>query len=64
MNRIDVVESGKKFKVLINFIQRGIDYSSATLANQEAIKIHAGKTHITLNLFKKRKTPTSLVSGM
>ena len=40
MNRIDVVpaEDGK-FKVLHNFIQHGISYSTKELAEQEANKL-------------------------
>jgi hypothetical protein len=41
MSQIDVVPDGKKFKILVNFIQRGISYSSADLANQEAERIHS-----------------------
>jgi hypothetical protein len=42
MSRIDVVPAEKhKFKVLVNFIQRGIDFTSDALANSEAVKLHA-----------------------
>jgi len=36
---IAVVQEGKKFKVLINYIQEGIILSTASLANQEAVKL-------------------------
>jgi hypothetical protein len=40
MSRIDVVPADKgKFKVLVNFVQRGIDYSSKSLAEHEADKL-------------------------
>ena len=40
MPRVDVVPASKgKFKVLVNFIQRGIDYSSEEMAIREANKI-------------------------
>jgi hypothetical protein len=42
MSRIDVVHADKnKFKVLVNFIQRGIEFSSGKLANLEATKLQA-----------------------
>ena len=38
---INVVPAGKdKFKVLVDYVQRGIAYSSRDLANQEAKKLH------------------------
>lgn len=41
MSRIDVVPAEKsRFKVLVNFVQQGIDYSSSRLANKEATRIH------------------------
>ena len=40
MSRVDVVPAEKgKYKVLVNFIQRGIEYSSKALAEHEADKI-------------------------
>jgi len=36
MSRIDVVPSDKKWKILINFVQQGVELSSPDLANQEA----------------------------
>jgi hypothetical protein len=37
MSRIDVVHGDKgKFKVLVNFIQRGPEYSSTDVANTQA----------------------------
>jgi hypothetical protein len=42
MSRIDVVPADKdKFKVLVNFVQHGISYSTVALANQEAAKLKA-----------------------
>ena len=39
-DRIDVVPAGKgTFKVLVNFIQRGVTYHTAKLANGEANKV-------------------------
>jgi len=54
MSRIDVVPAEKgKFKILVNFIQRGIEYVSPDLANQEAIAIHQGMPHASLSLIKE-----------
>ena len=40
MPRVTVAEADKgKFKVLINFLQEGIEYSSKELAEQEAKKV-------------------------
>lgn len=39
--QIVVVQAGKKFKVLVNGIQRGIEYSTKELALEQA-KIAAG----------------------
>ena len=40
MSRIDVVPADKgKFKVLVNFVQHGVPYTTAALANQEAKKV-------------------------
>jgi hypothetical protein len=36
---IIVTKDGKKFKVLVCFVQRGISFNQATLANKEAIRI-------------------------
>ena len=38
---INVVKHGKKFAVLVDYIQRGIDYSTKELAEHEASKIRA-----------------------
>ena len=38
-NTVVVVEDGKKYKVLVNYIQRGVSYNSKELAEQEAGKI-------------------------
>jgi hypothetical protein len=32
-------EKGGKFKVLVNYIQRGVDYSSQEMANEQATKL-------------------------
>ena len=46
MDQIAVVPSERgKFKVLVNFIQRGIDYATARLANLEAGKIKVEMPH-------------------
>ena len=39
MPDVRVVKQGKKFKVLVNFVQRGIDYSNEAQANKEAAKV-------------------------
>ena len=40
MSRIDVVPAEKdKWKVLVNFIQHGVDFASPDLADSEAEKI-------------------------
>ncbi len=42
MSHVSVVPAEKgKFKVLFNYLQRGIEYSSEELANKEANKIRA-----------------------
>jgi hypothetical protein len=53
MSRIDVVPAEKKnkFKVLVNFIQRGSDFSSAQVANTQAEQIHAKSKHNELHLY-------------
>jgi len=41
MSRIDVLPAEKgKFRVLVNFIQRGVLYKSSSIANYEAELIH------------------------
>ena len=53
MSRIDVVPAEKhKFKVLVNFIQRGVDFSSGELANLQAKKIHCNIPNAQLHLIK------------
>ena len=42
MPKVVVVADGKKFKVLVNFIQRGVSYSTKELAEQEANKLRDG----------------------
>ena len=45
MKNVTVVPADKgKFKVLVNFIQRGIEYSSEALANIEADKVRTKAT--------------------
>ena len=39
MPDVRVVKQGKKFKVLVNFVQRGIAYSDEKQANAEADKV-------------------------
>ena len=40
MSRIDVVPGDEhKFKVLVNFVQNGVELSSRDLANQEAVAL-------------------------
>ena len=34
-----VVESGKKFKVLVNYVQRGTEYTSKEVAESQARKL-------------------------
>jgi hypothetical protein len=53
MSRIDVVADGKKYKIMINFVQRGITLNSGKLANLEARKLHAEMPQATLNLTKE-----------
>ena len=36
---IAVTPEGKKWKVLVNYIQRGVSYSTAIMANHEATAI-------------------------
>jgi len=51
MSRIDVVHADKnKFKIMINFVQRGIEFNSDALANQEAKKLHSQIPHAELHL--------------
>ena len=51
MSRIDVVPADKsKFKVMVNFIQRGIEFHSDALANEEAKKLHNQIPHAELHL--------------
>ena len=40
MSRIDVTPDGKKFKILVNFVQRGAILSSPSLANKMAKRLH------------------------
>ena len=52
MSRRDVVESDKNtFKVLVNFIQRGVSVHAAKLANRLAQQLHDKSPHSELYLF-------------
>jgi len=59
MSRIDVIpDEDDKFKVLINFVQQGVSYSTVALANQEAAKLrdaHYPKAEMHLAKEKKVK---------
>jgi len=37
---VTTAEDKKKFQVLVDFIQRGVDYSTVALANLEAQRLH------------------------
>ena len=53
MSRIDVVpvsKNSRKFKVLVNFLQRGSEYCSAQIANEQAKKVHKEMPALTLHL--------------
>lgn len=53
MKDIRVVTDGKKFKVLINFIQRGIVFQSPAIANEKAKEIHNKEfPHFNLTLLR------------
>lgn len=53
MSRIDVVPADKgRFRVLVNFIARGIEYSNAQHANSEAQKFHTDNPQYELHLAK------------
>jgi len=53
MSRIDVVPADKeKFKVLVNFMQRGVPYSTAAYANKEATAVHKEMPQAKLTLAK------------
>lgn len=55
MSRIDVVPNGKRFKIMINFVQRAA-YDSPIIANQEATKIHTNEMpHAELHLMTVKK---------
>ena len=43
------------YKVLINYLQRGITYHSFALANQEAVKISENEPFDHLILYKEEK---------
>ena len=53
---IAVVPDGEKkgnFKILVNYVQRGITYSQRELANQEAVKLSGTMHHDHLILCKE-----------
>ena len=51
---IIVTTSGKDgFKVMVNFIQRGVIYHSSTLANQEATKLGIKENIDNIRLIKE-----------
>jgi len=58
MSRIDVVQGEKhKFKILVNFVQQGVELSSSVLANQEAVNLqkkHHPKAE--MHLCKQKET--------
>ena len=41
MSRIDVVDDGNEFKILVNFIQHGVAVHNAQFANQKAREVKA-----------------------
>ena len=51
-NRISVSRDGSKFKVSLNFIQRGASVSTAALANKLAEDLADKTPNSTLGLFK------------
>ena len=54
MSRIDVIPADKgKFKVMVNFIQNGVEYGSASQANQEASKQLTHYPQATVNFIKE-----------
>lgn len=54
MSRIDVrpAENGR-FKVLVNYIQQGVAYHTAQLANQEAKKVLDNMPHAEIHYAKE-----------
>jgi len=45
MKKVVVVPTGKgKFKILVNFIQRGVDYSTKAIADHQAELIRSSAT--------------------
>jgi len=53
MSKVMVVGDGNKFKVLVDFVQRGISFSGAELANSQALEV-AEKEHTTnVTLYKE-----------
>jgi len=53
MSRIDVLPAEKNhFKVLVNFVQRGVSYSTAAHANKEAQSVCNSMVNVELHLAK------------
>ena len=56
MSRIDVVAEGEKFKIMVNYVKRGVTLSSSALANNEASRIKADEMpHASISLIKTKK---------
>lgn len=56
MSRIDVVAEGEKFKIMVNYVKRGVTLSSSALANNEASKIRAEEMpHANISLVQSKK---------
>ena len=54
MSRIDVLPAEKgKFRVLVNFIQRGVLYKASLVANHEATMIHDTMPNAELKLIEE-----------
>jgi hypothetical protein len=56
MSRIDVVPEDGKFKIMINYVKRGVALSSSALANNEASRIKSDEMpHASIFLIKTEK---------
>ena len=53
MSTVMVSKDGKKFKVLIDFVQRGVSFSGADLANSQAIDIAEKENIHSICLYKE-----------
>jgi len=54
MSRVDVIKAEKgKFKVLVNFIQQGVHYTTSSIANREATAIHSTMPNASLTLVQE-----------